>query len=64
VPGQCSAASAARPVDAGLAYNVASVNTYRSDGVDLETCSATGQWFRYTVNVASAGTYTVSLRLP
>src|SRR6202035_5332046 len=42
--------------------------------VDLEATSdtgggddlgwtATGQWFRYTVNVATAGTYTVSLRL-
>ena len=62
----------------GVAYNVTSVNgtanSYRSDGVDLEACSdtgcgydlgwtATGQWFKYTVNVASAGTYAVSLRL-
>jgi Carbohydrate binding module (family 6)/F5/8 type C domain/Abnormal spindle-like microcephaly-assoc'd, ASPM-SPD-2-Hydin len=62
----------------GVAYNVTSVNgsanSYRSDGVDLEACSdtgcgydlgwtATGQWFRYTVNVATAGTYTVSLRV-
>ena len=62
----------------GVAYNVTSVNgtanSYRSDGVDLETCSDTGcgydlgwtsggQWFKYTVNVATAGTYTVSLRL-
>ena len=62
----------------GVAYNVTSVNgsanTYRSDGVDLEATSdsgggddlgwtATGQWFRYTVNVATAGTYTVNLRL-
>ena len=62
----------------GVAYNVASVNgsnnSYRSDGVDLETCTdtgcgddigwtAAGQWFKYTVNVATAGTYTVSLRL-
>ncbi|HUN31966.1 MAG TPA: carbohydrate-binding protein, partial [Trebonia sp.] len=54
-------------------------NSYRSDGVDLEATSdtvnntgsgaddlgwtAAGQWFRYTVNVATAGTYTVSLRL-
>jgi beta-glucosidase len=54
-------------------------NSYRSDGVDLEATAdtvdntgsgvddlgwtATGQWFRYTVNVATAGTYTVSLRL-
>jgi hypothetical protein len=62
----------------GVAYNVTSVNgtarSYRSDGADLETCTdsgcgydlgwtATGQWFRYTVNVASAGTYTVTFRI-
>src|SRR6202522_1521771 len=62
----------------GGAYNVTSVNgsanSYRPDGVDLETCSdtgcgydlgwtATGQWFKYPVNVATAGTYTVSLRV-
>ena len=60
----------------GVAYNVTSVNgtanSYRSDGVDLEACSdtgcgddigwtATGQWFNYTVDVATAGTYTVAL---
>jgi Carbohydrate binding module (family 6)/Beta-1,3-glucanase len=62
----------------GTAYNVSSVNgsanSYRSDGVDLEATTdtgggydlgwtAAGQWFRYTVNVATAGTYTVGLRL-
>jgi hypothetical protein len=62
----------------GVAYNVASANgsadSYRPDGVDLEACTdtgcgddigwtATGQWFKYTVNVATARTYTVSLRL-
>ena len=62
----------------GLAYNVTSVNgtanSYRPDGVDLEACTdmgcgydvgwtATGQWFNYTVDVATAGTYTVSLQL-
>ena len=62
----------------GTAYNVTSVNGsangYRSDGVDLEACTdtgcgydigwtASGQWFKYTVNVATAGTYTVALRL-
>ncbi|HEY6790450.1 MAG TPA: carbohydrate-binding protein [Trebonia sp.] len=62
----------------GTGYSVSSVNgtanSYRPDGVDLETCSdtgcgydigwtGTGQWFRYTVNVATARTYTVSLRL-
>jgi Carbohydrate binding module (family 6)/Beta-1,3-glucanase/Ricin-type beta-trefoil lectin domain-like len=62
----------------GVAYNVTSVNgtanSYRSDGVDLEACSdtgcgydigwtATGQWFKYTVDVAAAGTYAMGLRL-
>ena len=31
-------------------------------GLDLRW-TAGGQWFRYTVNVASAGTYTVQLRV-
>jgi hypothetical protein len=59
----------------GLGYNVTATNGsdngYRSDGIDLETATApatgndigwtaSGQWFRYTVNVAKAGTYTVS----
>ncbi|HEX3513751.1 MAG TPA: carbohydrate-binding protein, partial [Trebonia sp.] len=62
----------------GVAYNVGTVNgsanSYRPDGVDLEATTdppggydigwtAAGQWFNYTVNVATAGTYTVSLRL-
>ncbi|WP_218160081.1 discoidin domain-containing protein [Actinacidiphila alni] len=62
----------------GSAYNVTSVNgnanSYRADGIDLEATSdtgggydlgwtASGQWFRYTVTVASAGTYTVGLRV-
>jgi hypothetical protein len=62
----------------GTGYNVTSVNgsanSYRPDGVDLEACSdtgcgddigwtGTGQWFRYTVKVATARTYTVTLRL-
>jgi beta-glucanase (GH16 family) len=62
----------------GVAYNVTSVNgtgnSYRSDGVDLEVTTDTGggydlgwtakgQWFKYTVNVATAGSYTVSLRV-
>jgi hypothetical protein len=62
----------------GVAYNVTSVNgtanSYRPDGVDLEACTDTGcgydlgwttagQWFRYTVNVATAGTYAVSFRV-
>jgi Carbohydrate binding module (family 6)/Protein of unknown function (DUF1573) len=59
----------------GVAYNVTAVNGtangYRSDGVDLEPATApatgndlgwtaAGQWFKYTVNVSTAGTYTVS----
>jgi hypothetical protein len=68
----------------GVAYNVTSTNgtanSYRSDGVDLETTTdsspttaagngydigwtASGQWFNYTVDVATAGTYTVGIRL-
>jgi Carbohydrate binding module (family 6) len=62
----------------GVAYNVTAVNgsgnSYRSDGVDLEATTDTGggydlgwtgagQWFKYTVNAATAGTYTLSLRL-
>src|ERR1700727_2419268 len=62
----------------GVSYNVTSTNgtgnSYRSDGIDLETTSDTGggydlgwtsggQWFRYTVNAASAGSYTVSFRV-
>jgi hypothetical protein len=62
----------------GVAYNAASVNGtangYRADGVNLETTSDTGggynvgwtaggQWLRYTVNVATAGSYTLSARI-
>ncbi len=62
----------------GVGYSVNSVNGtangYRPDGVDLEATSdagggynlgwtSGGQWFRYTVNAASAGTYTLSMRV-
>ncbi len=62
----------------GVGYSVNSINGsangYRSDGVDLENTSDTGggldlgwssagQWFRYTVNVATSKTYTVSFRV-
>ena len=68
----------------GVGYNVSSANgsanSYRSDGVDLETTADTqdtspaggpydlgwttaGQWFKYTVNVATAGTYSVAFRV-
>jgi beta-glucanase (GH16 family) len=62
----------------GVGYNVTAVNgtanSYRSDGVDLEATTdtgggynlgwtAAGQWFRYTVNAASAGTYTITFRV-
>ncbi len=60
-----------------IGYNVTSVNGstgYRTDAVDLETTTdtgggadlgwtGTGQWFRYTVNATTAGTYTVSFRV-
>jgi beta-glucosidase len=67
----------------GVAYNVTAANgsadSYRADGIDLETTADTtnntgagaddigwttaGQWFNYTVNVATAGTYTVAFRV-
>src|SRR5215471_18827169 len=62
----------------GVAYNVTSINGtdngYRSDGVDLEVTTDTGggvnmgwtakgQWFKYTVNVNAAGTYTLTFRV-
>ncbi|WP_329000216.1 carbohydrate-binding protein [Kribbella sp. NBC_00709] len=62
----------------GVAYNVGSINgtgnSYRTDGVDLESTAdtgggynlgwtSTGQWFHYTVNVATAGTYSVAMRV-
>ncbi|WP_405590946.1 carbohydrate-binding protein [Streptomyces sp. NBC_01190] len=62
----------------GVAYSVASANGsgngYRPDGIDLETTADSGggydlgwtggaQWFRYTVDAAAAGTYTVSFRV-
>jgi len=48
---------------------------YRTDGVDISTCSDTGsngycvgwcnpgEWLRYTVNVSQAGAYTVTFRV-
>jgi hypothetical protein len=62
----------------GVAYNVTSVNgnanSYRADGVDLDNTADTGggydlgwtsggQWFRYAVDVATAGTSTLGLRV-
>ena len=62
----------------GVAYHVNSINGtangYRTDGVDLENTADTGggldigwtsggQWFRYTVNVATAGAYNVAVRV-
>jgi hypothetical protein len=62
----------------GTAYNATTANgtanTYRPDGTDLEATTdtgggydlgwtATGQWFRYTLNAATAGTYTLSIRI-
>jgi len=62
----------------GVAYSVnavnGSANSYRIDGVDLENTADTGgglnvgwtsggQWFRYTVNVATAGAYAIAFRV-
>jgi hypothetical protein len=47
-------------------------NTYRTDGVDIETCSEggfnmnysnNGEWTEYTVNVASTGSYNIATRV-
>jgi len=60
----------------GVAYHDSGPNNvggaYRSGGVDIEPSSsggydigwiAAGEWLNYTVNVASAGTYTVQVRV-
>jgi len=60
----------------GMAYrDMTSGNTggqYRTSDVDIEACSeggydvgwtSTGEWLNYTVNVASAGTYTLAFRV-
>ncbi|HYC86688.1 MAG TPA: carbohydrate-binding protein, partial [Chryseosolibacter sp.] len=60
----------------GVAYHdVDATNTggqYRSEGVDIEACSEGGfnvgwlrttEWLEYTVNVTTAGTYTISARV-
>ena len=60
----------------GLGYNLSSpylTTNYRIDGADVGTTSDSsgynigwtsgGQWLRYTVNAATAGTYTVTFRV-
>jgi hypothetical protein len=62
----------------GVAYNDVDTSNnggqYRSEGVDIETCSdsgcghnvgwvAAGEWQKYTVNVSSSGTYTLEFRV-
>jgi GH18 family chitinase len=62
----------------GLAYNDNTAanqgGAYRTDGVDIEACSDTGagydvgyivagEWLNYTVNVTTAGTYSLSMRV-
>ena len=77
LPGTVQAENYA-PGGQGVGYSIGSVNgsanSYRGDGVDLETTSDTGggydvgwssagQWFRYNVNVQSAQTYPVAFRV-
>jgi beta-glucanase (GH16 family) len=49
-------------------------NSYRSDGVDIEACTdngggfnvgwtEAGEWLKYTVDIASAGDYTITTRV-
>src|SRR5215470_18014437 len=61
----------------GVAYHDTGSTTnaggaYRSTGVDIEAAAgggydvgwiAAGEWLNYTVNVASAGTYTVQVKI-
>jgi hypothetical protein len=61
----------------GTGYSVTAVNGranwFRQDGVDIESCAdnggydlgwaAAGNWFRYSVNVPTAGKYTVAFRV-
>lgn len=60
----------------GVAYSDVDVankgGAYRADGVDIEGCSEGGQnicwsenaeWLEYTVNVATAGSYTMNVRV-
>ena len=62
----------------GLAYHdsdtVNSGGAYRIDGVDVEACTDTGggfnvgwtnsgEWMKYTVNVSTAGTYSIGARV-
>ena len=75
VPGTIAAANFDNGAD-GVAYHDATAGNsggvYRSTGVDLEASSeggynvgwtAAGEWLNYTVNVASAGSYTAQLRV-
>ena len=64
-------------VGTGAYYDTDSGNTggdYRNDNVDIEDCSDTGcgynigwvfaqEWLRYSVNVQTAGTYTIDFRV-
>jgi len=75
IPGQIDAANFDNGGE-GVSYHDSDPNNaggqYRQTGVDIETSSeggfdvgwtAAGEWLNYTVNVASAGTYTVQLRV-
>jgi phosphatidylserine/phosphatidylglycerophosphate/cardiolipin synthase-like enzyme len=75
IPGQISAANFDNGGE-GVAYHDTTAGNsggqYRSTDVDIEASSegvydvgwiAAGEWINYTVNVASAGSYTVQLRV-
>jgi lysophospholipase L1-like esterase len=52
-----------RPDGVDLETTADTQDTTPAGGPYDQGWTATGQWFKYTVNVATAGTYTVSLRL-
>jgi hypothetical protein len=75
IPGQIDAANFDNGGE-GVSYHDSDPNNaggqYRQTGVDIEAASeggfdvgwtTAGEWLNYTVNVASAGTYTVQLRV-
>jgi endonuclease/exonuclease/phosphatase family metal-dependent hydrolase len=76
IPGTINAADYDRGGEAVAFHDSGPTNNaggeYRSEGVDIESSSeggydvgwtAAGEWLNYTVNVASAGSYTAQLRV-
>jgi endonuclease/exonuclease/phosphatase family metal-dependent hydrolase len=75
LPGTIEAENFDNGADGASYHDTTAGNTggaYRSTGVDIEACAeggydvgwtAAGEWLNYTVNVSSAGSYVVALRV-